>query len=90
MNALEETKNKKLHEWRVNKIQKAIEEGKISKEDFEKEVDKIPKFHAHACRKYFETMISRNCGDIRICTLMEGHASPVKTDPHYIKKEFDD
>ena len=84
------TKNKKLHEWRVNKIQKAIEEGKISKEDFEKEVDKIPKFHAHACRKYFETMISRNCGDIRICTLMEGHASPVKTDPHYIKKEFDE
>ena len=83
-------KNKKLYEWRINKLKKAIEDGKISAEDYEKEVKKILRFHAHACRKYFETMISRNCGDLRICTLMEGHASPVKTDPHYIKKEFDE
>ena len=83
-------KNKKLCDWRISKIRKAIEDGKISAEDYEKEVKKIPRFHAHACRKYFETMISRNCGDLRICTLMESHASPVKTDPHYIKKEFDE
>ena len=84
------TKNKKLKEYRINKIKKAIEEGKISEEDYEMEINKIPKFHAHACRKYFETMIARNCGDLRICTLMEGHASPVKTDKSYIKKEFED
>lgn len=83
-------KNKKLCDWRISKIRKAIEDGEISAEDYEKKVAEIPKFHAHACRKYFETMISRNCGDLRICTLMEGHASPVKTDPHYIKKEYNE
>lgn len=83
-------KNKKLCDWRISKIRKAIEDGEISTEDYDKKVAEIPKFHAHACRKYFETMISRNCGDLRICTLMEGHASPVKTDPHYIKKEYNE
>lgn len=83
-------KNKKLCDWRISKIRKAIEDGEISAEDYDKKVAEIPKFHAHACRKYFETMISRNCGDLRICTLMEGHASPVKTDPHYIKKEYNE
>lgn len=83
-------KNKKLHNWHISKIKKAIEDGEISAEDYDKKVAEIPKFHAHACRKYFETMISRNCGDLRICTLMEGHASPVKTDPHYIKKEYNE
>ena len=83
-------KNKKLRDWRISKIKKAIEDGEISAEDYDKKVAEIPKFHAHACRKYFETMISRNCGDLRICTLMEGHASPVKTDPHYIKKEYNE
>ncbi len=84
------SKDKKLKEWKIKKIKEDIESGKISAEDYDKKVAEIPKFHAHACRKYFETMISRNCGDLRICTLMEGHASPVKTDKSYIKKEFDE
>ena len=82
-------KNKKLRAWRIAKIKQQIEDGKLSIEDYEKEVKKIPKFHAHACRKYFETMISRNCGDLRICTLLEGHVSPVATDSSYIKQDVD-
>ena len=62
----------------------------ISKDDREKEISKIPRFHAHACRKYFETMISRNCGDLRLCALMEGHKSPIRTDSSYIKKEAEE
>ncbi len=82
-------KNKKLREWRIAKIKQDIDSGKLSIEDYDQEVAKIPKFHAHACRKYFETMIARNCGDLRICTLMEGHVSPVATDISYIKQDVD-
>ena len=81
-------KNRKLRNYRITQIKQDIQDGKISVEDKEKEINKIPKFHAHACRKYFETIISKNCGDIRICTLMEGHVSPVKTDSSYIKKDM--
>ena len=83
-------KNKKLRAYRINKIKEAIKNGDIVAEDFNKEVEKIPKFHAHACRKFFETVISRNCGNLRICTLMEGHVSPVSTDSSYIKQDIND
>ena len=83
-------KNKKLREWRILKIKEAIANGEISAEDYDKEVAKIPKFHAHACRKYFESTIAKNCGNLRICTLMEGHVSPVKTDSSYIKQDIED
>ena len=83
-------KNKKLREWRISKIDEAIKKGELSIDDRESEIEKIPKFHAHACRKYFETMISRNCGDLRLCALMEGHTSPIRTDSSYIKKEADE
>ena len=83
-------KNKKLKEWRILKIKEAIANGELAAEDYDKEVDKIPKFHAHACRKYFETTIAKNCGNLRICTLMEGHVSPVKTDSSYIKQDIED
>jgi len=83
-------KNQKLKKWRMLKLTEAIDKGELSKEDFDKEVEKIPRFHAHACRKFFETTISRNCGDLRICTLMEGHVSPVATDSSYIKQEVQD
>ena len=83
-------KNKKLREWRIHKIKEAIKNNEISSEDYDKEVSKIPKFHAHACRKYFETIIAKNCGNLRICTLMEGHVSPVSTDSSYIKQDIND
>lgn len=82
-------KNQKLQEWRKLKIEERIVNGELSQEDFDKEVAKIPKFHAHACRKYFESAIAKNCGDLRICTLMEGHVSPVSTDSSYIKQDIE-
>ena len=81
-------KNKKLKKWRISGIEEAIKNGELSPEDFDKEVSKIPKFHAHACRKYFETTIAKNCGNLRICTLMEGHVSPISTDSSYIKQDI--
>ena len=83
-------KNNKLKAHHTAMIKEAISNNEISAEDYGKEVSKIPRFHAHACRKYFETIIARNCGDLRICTLMEGHISPVATDASYIKKNMDE
>lgn len=83
-------KNKKLREYRITKINDAIKKGEISIEDKEKEMGRIPKFHAHALRKFFQTTIAKNCGNLRICTLMEGHTSPVKTDSSYIQIGVED
>ncbi len=83
-------KNKKLREHRINIIKEKIANGELSAEDYDREFEKIPKFHAHACRKFFETVIARNCGNLRICTLMEGHVSPVSTDSSYIKQDIND
>ena len=78
-------KNKKLRKYRISKIDEAITNGEISFEDRDKEIEKIPKFHAHALRKFFQTTIARNCGNLRICALMEGHTTPLKTDSSYIQ-----
>ncbi len=83
-------KNKKLYNWRIAKIEEQIKEGNISIEDKDKEIEKIPKFHAHGLRKFFQTTIARNCGNLRICTLLEGHTPPVKTDPSYIQIEVEE
>lgn len=83
-------KNQKLREYRIHQIKEKIKNGELSVEDYDKEVAKIPKFHAHACRKYFESTIAKNCGNLRICTLMEGHVSPVSTDSSYIKQDIFD
>ena len=83
-------KNRKLREHRISQIKEKIDNNELSSEDYDKEVKKIPKFHAHACRKYFETMIGKNCGNIRLCTLLEGHVSPVSTDSSYIKHNIQD
>jgi len=57
----------------------------LAEEDFDNEVEKIPKFHAHSLRKFFSTQIARNCGNIRICAILEGHTSPLRTDDSYIR-----
>ena len=84
-------KNKKLYEWHINRINQDIKNGKISAEDYDKQVELIPKFHPHACRKYFCTMIERHTSNERRYRLMEGHAPKNKLDKSYInisKKEI--
>lgn len=84
-------KDKKLQEWHINKINQAINDGKISIEDYDKHVNLIPQFHAHGCRKYFCTMIERHTTNERRYRLMEGHAPRNKLDKSYIdfaKKEI--
>ena len=77
-------KSHKLHAWRVSQIKNLIAEGKFSEEDFEELEKGIPRFHAHGCRKYFQTTVSNHCGNLRLCALMEGHKMPLNNDPSYI------
>ena len=83
-------KNKELYVWHINKINQNIKEGKISSEDYDKYVDLIPKFHPHACRKYFCTMIERHTSNERRYRLMEGHAPKNKLDKSYINISKDE
>ena len=83
-------KNHKLHEWRVNQIKNDIAQGKYSEEDFEDLEKEIPKFHAHACRKFFIDTLDKKCADSRLRSLMEGHKPVNKNDPSYVKKKKKD
>ena len=53
-------------------------------------MSKIPKLHPHICRKFFSTIVSNNCGDIRVCALLEGHSDGLPNDRQYIKKTVHD
>ena len=35
-------------------------------------------------------MIAKNCGNLRICAILEGHTTPMKTDSSYIKIGYDE
>ena len=78
-------KNKKFQVWKKNQIKQQIENGEISEEDYDEAVSKIPKLHPHICRKFFSTIVSNNCGDIRVCGLLEGHSAGLPNDKSYIK-----
>ena len=83
-------KNKKFNVWKKNQIKQQIENGEISEEDYDEAVSKIPKLHPHICRKFFSTIVSNNCGDIRACALLEGHSDGLPNDKSYIKKSVED
>lgn len=78
-------KNKKLKDHRIQLIKEAIQKGELPEEDYEEEINKIPKFHAHGLRKFFSSVIATNCGNLRICAIMEGHSSPLRTDNSYVQ-----
>lgn len=83
-------KNAKLREHHIQLIDEKINKGELSPEDRQKAIEEIPKFHAHGCRKFFISTINKNCGNLRVCTLMEGHKSPVYTDSSYVKFDVQD
>jgi len=83
-------KNKKFQVWKKNQIKQQIENSEISEEDYDEAVSKIPKLHPHICRKFFSTIVSNNCGDIRVCGLLEGHSAGLPNDKSYIKKSVED
>ena len=83
-------RNKKFKTWKIKQIKQKITDGELSPEDYDEAVSKIPKLHPHMCRKFFSTIVSNNCGDIRICALLEGHSDGLPHDKSYIKKSVND
>lgn len=83
-------RNKKFKAWKIKQIKQQIKDGELSSEDYDEAVSKIPKLHPHMCRKFFSTIVSNNCGDIRVCALLEGHSDGLPNDKSYIKKKVKD
>ena len=82
------SKNKRFKEWRVKQIDENIKNKKISKEDRQKEIEKIPTVNPHALRKIFTNAVDTHGGlSLRANLVMEGHSSEVATDTHYIQKD---
>ena len=81
-------KNPRFKEWKIKQIDANINNKKISKEDREKEIEKIPTVNPHALRKVFTNAVDTYGGlSLRANLVMEGHSSPVSTDPHYVQKQ---
>lgn len=83
-----EARNKEFHEWKLAQIKENLDKGIIAAEDYEEEVKKIPKVHAHAFRKFFIDTI-RNYGNVEVCVVLEGHKELVSTDKSYVKPNKD-
>ncbi len=81
-------KNPRFKEWKIKQIDEDIKNKKISKEDREKEIEKIPTINPHALRKVFTNAVDTYGGlSLRANLVMEGHSSPVSTDPNYMQKQ---
>ncbi|WP_295594305.1 hypothetical protein [uncultured Methanobrevibacter sp.] len=81
-------KNPRFKEWKIKQIDANINNKKISKEDREKEIEKIPTINPHALRKVFTNAVDTYGGlSLRANLVMEGHSSPVSTDPNYVQKQ---
>ena len=82
------SKDPRFKEWKIKQIDEKIKNKKISKEDREKEIKKIPTINPHALRKIFINAVDTHGGlSLRANLLMEGHSSKVPTDTNYLKKE---
>ena len=79
-------RNKELRKYKKRQLCQQYEEGIISKETLEKELEHIPIFHAHGLRKFFITTLSRKRVDIRASALFEGH-SPIMQDKSYVDND---
>lgn len=81
-------KNPRFKEWKIKQIDENIKNKKISKEDREKEIEKIPEVNPHALRKFFTNAVDTYGGlSLRANLVMEGHSSKVPTDTHYLQKQ---
>lgn len=87
-----DSKYSRFKEWKIKQIDEKIKEGKIAKDDRDKEIDKITKLSCHDLRKYFINTIDSYSllSSERSKLIMEGHKSKIPTDPNYIAKEKDE
>ena len=74
----------KLQEEEIAELKRLLEEEKISKEQYEKEIKNISYVHPHGFRKYFISRVSNYCANLKVASLFEGHSLPIKTDKHYV------
>ncbi len=77
-------KNKRLQEKLEKELKKEFKKGLISKKEYEKKLERVPKWHTHALRHFFITTTRAYLTNRDVGLIMEAHTSDVKTDVNYI------
>lgn len=78
-------RNQKLYDEEVNELEREKEAGLLTETEFEEKKNNISKFHPHALRKYFITMVGNYCENLKVAARFAGHTLPEATDQNYIR-----
>ena len=77
-------KNRILQQYKMKTLQNDLENNRITYKQYQKKIENLPKFHAHALRHFFTTTVRNYTTNRDISLIMEGHTSPFAMDKHYI------
>lgn len=77
-------KNNPFQEHKRRQLKEKLEKEEINLKQHQDQINNIPKFHAHALRHYFISVLNAYEPNKTIALLMECHRSDVKTHEHYI------
>lgn len=80
-----DVRNQKLYDEEVNELKREKEAGLLTEAEFEEKKNNISKFHPHALRKYFITMVGNYCENLKVAARFAGHTLPEATDQNYIR-----
>lgn len=78
-------KSDALREKRILELQNKLNEGIITQETYDEDIERIPKANPHKFRKYYMSVINRHVQNIRLIGAMEGRKKGLPTDNAYIK-----
>ena len=77
-------KNRILQQYKMKTLQNDLENNRITYKQYQKKIENLPRFHAHALRHFFTTTVRNYTTNRDISLIMEGHTSPFAMDKHYI------
>ena len=77
-------KNKVFHEKLKRDLENDLKNRKISLMEYKKKCEELPRFHPHALRHYFISVLNAYCSNKTIALKMEGHRGDIPIHKHYI------
>lgn len=78
--------NKEFQKQQKEKLDEKLRNKEITRKEYNKCLENMPKLHPHALRKFFTTTVRNYTTNRDISLIMEGHTSPYKMDKHYVGK----
>lgn len=84
MSPLFTRKNKVLFKHKKKLLTEDYKKQKISRKEYNEQLNDMPRFHAHALRHFFTTTLRAYTTNRDVSLIMEGHTSPYEMDKHYV------